>query len=116
MNMIIDAWFITVVTAAGWLNRQQDKAVQYLLAENRVLKQQLKGRGGRVRFTDSQRCALATKAKALGRKALHKLDTMVTPDTLLRWHRQLIASKYDGSAKRGPGRCRSSKPGSFGYP
>jgi transposase InsO family protein len=47
---------------------------------------------------------LAAKAKALGRRALRKLDTIVTPDTLLRWHRQLIARKYDGSAKRGPGR------------
>jgi hypothetical protein len=29
--------------------------------------------------------------------------TIVTPETLLAWHRKLIAQKYDGSAKRGPG-------------
>jgi hypothetical protein len=46
---------------------------------------------------------LAAKAKELGRAALEKLDILVTPDTLLRWYRELIAAKYDGSGKRGPG-------------
>jgi transposase InsO family protein len=59
-------------------------------------------------FTDDQRRRLAVKAKELGRAALKRLDTVVTPDTLLRWHRQLIARKYDGSGKRGPGRPRLS--------
>lgn len=101
---MIDAWFITIVAVAGWLNREQDKALQYLLTENKVLKEQLNAKGGRLQFTDSQRRRLAAKAKDLGRAALKKLDTIVTPDTLLRWHRQLIAKKYDGSSKRGPGR------------
>jgi len=47
---------------------------------------------------------LAAKAKEIGRKALEKFRCIVTPDTLLRWYRLLIARKYDGSAKRGPGR------------
>jgi putative transposase len=106
MTPIIEAWFVLVVSVAGWLNREQDKAVQYLLAENKVLKEQLKRRGGRIRFTDEQRCLLAVKAKELGRAALKKLETVVTPDTLLRWHRELIAKKYDGSGRRGPGRPR----------
>jgi putative transposase len=106
---MIDAWFIVVVALAARLNREQDKALEYLLAENRVLKEQLKARGGRIWFTDKQRCLLAAKAKALGRKALKKLDTLVTPDTLFRWHRQLVAQKYDGSSKRGPGRPRIMK-------
>ena len=55
-----------------------------------------------LRFTDKQRRLLAAKDKDLGRAALKKLDTLVTPDTLLRRHRQLVAKKYGGSAKRGP--------------
>jgi putative transposase len=57
-----------------------------------------------VRFTDDQRVRLAVKAKALGRRALTEIGTIVTPDTLLAWHRRLIARKYDGSRRRGPGR------------
>jgi putative transposase len=47
---------------------------------------------------------LAAKAKTIGRKLLHEIFTIVTPETLLAWHRKLIANKYDGSAKRSPGR------------
>ena len=109
MNPIIDAWFVTVVAVAGWINREQDKAVEYLLAENRVLKEQLKAKGGRLRFSDRKRRRMAIAAKGLGREALTKLDTVVCPDTLLRWHRQLVAKKYDGSGKRGLGRPRIMK-------
>ena len=42
----------------------------------------------------------------LGRKVLRQLNTLVTPDTLLVWHRKLVAQKYDGSSKRGAGRPR----------
>jgi putative transposase len=77
--------------------------VSYLKAENTILKARGEGRG-RLRFTDSQRCLLAAKAKELGRAALKKLGSLVTPDTLLRWHRKLIARKCDGSTKRGLGR------------
>jgi transposase InsO family protein len=90
---------------AARLNREQNKALEYLLAENAVLKQQLKSKG-RLRFTNAQRLRLAVKAKALNRQALEKLGTIVTPDTLLRWHRQLIARKYDSSGRQQPGRPR----------
>ncbi len=106
MGLVVDSWFVLVVAVAGWLNRDQEKTLAYLLAENRILKEQLQGKGGRVRFTDRQRRLLAARAKELGRRALRELGTIVTPDTLLRWHRQLIARKYDGSGKRGPGRPR----------
>lgn len=109
MGPIIDAWFVVVVSVAGWINREQDKVVEYLLAENRVIKEQLKTREGRIRFTDKQRCLLAEKARDLGRSALKRLETLVTPDTLFRWHRQLVARKYDGSGKRGDGRPRIMK-------
>ena len=76
MTPIIEAWFVLVVSVGGWLNREQDKAVQYLLAENKVLKEQLKKKGGRIRFTDKQRCLLAAKAKDLGRRGLRVLETI----------------------------------------
>ena len=72
--------------------------------ENRVLREQLGP--GRLRFTDAHRRRRAAQAKRLGRRVLRDLHTLVTPDTLLRWHRQLIARKYDGSGRRGPGRPR----------
>jgi hypothetical protein len=59
-----------------------------------------------MRFTDDQRRRLAARAKVLGRKLLLEVATLVTPDTLLAWHRKLIAQKYDGHDKRGPGRPR----------
>jgi transposase InsO family protein len=87
---------------AGWANRKQLDVVAYLQEENRVLREQLGGK--RLRFTDAQRRRLAAKAKKIGRKGLRKFATIAAPDTLLRWFRELIARKYDGSAKRGPGR------------
>lgn len=65
------------------------------------LDKQLGGR--RIRFTDDQRRRLAAKGKLLGRKLLQEYAALVTPDTILRWYRKLIAKKYDGSAQRGPG-------------
>src|SRR3954466_14762166 len=76
--------------------------IEYLREENRVLREQLGER--RVRFNDDQRRRLAAKAKGLGRRRLAEVATLVTPDTLLAWHRKLIPQKYDGSARRKPGR------------
>jgi hypothetical protein len=49
MAPVIDAWFVLVVSIASWMNREQDKALQYLKTENRVLKNQLKKRAKRIR-------------------------------------------------------------------
>jgi putative transposase len=103
MKPTLNPWSLVVVATAGWLNREQEKVVEYLKAENTILKARAEGRG-RPRFTESQRCLLATKAKDLGRATLKKIDTVVSPDTLMRWYRALIATKYDGSGRRGPGR------------
>ena len=65
--------------------------------------------GRRIRFTDAERRRLARKAQVLGRKVLGELETLVTPDTLLRWHRQLVAAKWNFSHRRGPGRPRVLK-------
>src|SRR5262245_8561828 len=88
----------------GWVSRQQAAVIEYLKAENLALREKLGGR--RLRFTDAQRRRLARKAKRLGRKRLCEISPIVTPDTLLRWYRELVAQKYDGSARRGPGRPR----------
>ena len=68
---------------AGWINRRQLAAIDYLKEENRLLKERLGGRG--LRFSDAERRRLARRAYALGRMALSELDTLVTPDTLMRW-------------------------------
>jgi hypothetical protein len=91
-----------VFTMAGCLNRQQQDLIDYLREENRVLREQLGSR--RLHLTDEQRRRLAVRGKVLGRNALAQVAGIVTPDTILRWYRRLIANKYDGSAHRGRGR------------
>ncbi len=76
---------------AGWINRHQQGVIHYLQAENEILKAQLKGR---PKFTDDERRRLAVLGKALGRKMLGEVASIVTPDTILRWHRQLVAMKW----------------------
>jgi putative transposase len=97
---------LLIAAVAGWVNRSQQDVIDYLQAENRVLREQLEGR--RLRFTDAQRCLLAAKAKRIRRKDLFGVAAVVTPDTLLRWYRRLIAQKYDGSQSRSPGRRKTS--------
>lgn len=75
----------------GWVSRRQAEVIEYLVEENRVLKEQMQGKA--LRLNDDQRRRLAAKARVLDRKTLDRIATIVTPDTLLRWHRQLIALK-----------------------
>jgi putative transposase len=89
---------------AGWVNRSQQDVIEYLRIENAVLREQLGP--GRLRFSDRQRRRLAVAAKKMGHGRLFEIEPIVTPDTLLRWYRRLIAKKYDGSKARGPGRPR----------
>ena len=91
-----------VLTFAGWVNRHQEDLIDYLREENRVLREQLGGRP--LRLTDAQRRRLAVRGQRLGRRALTQVAGIVTPDTILRWYRWLIAAKYDGSARRRRGR------------
>jgi len=88
------------------MNQRQLQVIDYLREENRVLREQLGDR--RVRLNDDQRRRLAVRAKALGRKILAEVASIVTPETLLAWHRKLIAQKYDGMAHRAPGRPRTA--------
>jgi hypothetical protein len=103
MTNVIQPFHLLVIALAGWLNRHQQAVIDYLIEENRVLKEQLEGQ--RLRFTDEQRIRLAVKAKVLGRRLLDELETLVTPDTLLAWHRKLIAQKWT-YARNGLGRPR----------
>ena len=105
MRLTSDPFRLLLISLAGYLNQQQQDVIDYLQEENRVLREQLGDR--RLRLNDDQRRRLAVRAKRLGRRVLHELATLVTPETLLAWHRRLIARKYDGSKHRGPGRPRT---------
>src|ERR1700758_5053468 len=106
MSRALDPFRFLLIAVAGWMNQRQLQAMDYLREENRVLREQLGER--RLRLTDDQRRRLAAKAKGLGRKLLQEVATIVTPATLLAWHRKLIAQKYDGSGKRAMGRPRTA--------
>jgi transposase InsO family protein len=99
----VSALHILLVAVAAWLERREREALAYLIEENRLLRRQLGER--RLRLTDDDRRRLAVRAYRLGRHALREIATIVTPDTLLRWHRQLIARKWtyakQGSSRRG---------------
>ena len=94
------AFFLLVFS--GWVSRQQQAVIDYLLEENRILRPAHGAR--RLRLTDDQRRRLAVKGKVLGRRRLAAVAGIVTPDTILRWFRRLVAKKYDGSTTRRPGR------------
>jgi transposase InsO family protein len=98
--MGMSPWHVVLVALAGWLNREQQKTIEYLKEENRVLREQLGAK--RLPFNDEQQRRLAVKGKELGIKMLRELGCIVTPDTILRWYRELIAMKYDGSEHRRP--------------
>jgi hypothetical protein len=86
---------------AGWVNRNQQNAIEYLPEEVKVLKEQL---GKKPRFNDDQRRRLAVQPKKLGLARLKQLAATATPRTLLAWHHRLVACKYEGSGKRSAGR------------
>ena len=77
---------------ASWWNDQRQEALAYLIEENRILRAQLHGR--RLRLTDEDRRRLARRGQRPGRRMLSQVATIVTPDTILRWDRQLIARKW----------------------
>lgn len=87
--------FATLI--AGWLTRRQSEAIEYLREENRVLRARLPS--GRLRFTQEERRRLALRGQELGRALLAEVATLVTPDTILRWHQRLVAAKWTFKAK-----------------
>ena len=71
MNFVLRPWQLLLLILAGWINRDQQDAIEYLLTENQVLREKL-GKG-RILLNDDQRRRLAVKGKVLGRKSLGKL-------------------------------------------
>lgn len=103
-----------VLCLAGWLTRREAEAIAYLREENRVLREHLvRALGGRLlRLTDAERARLAQRGQVLRPARLRELAGLVTPETILRWYRKLVATKYDGSAKRStPKREPAAPPG-----
>ncbi len=98
MDFILQPWHLLLTTLAGLINREQQEVIEYLRAENQVLKE-AHGKK-RIRLNDDQRRRLAVKGKVLGRKLLGEIGSAFTPDTILRWHRQLVAEKWDFSDRR----------------
>lgn len=92
MNMVLPPLYVMPACFSGWINREQQKLIEYLQSEVKSVRELVPGK--RLRFSDDQKRRWAAKAKAAGRKALLTIDTIATPDTLLRWHRQLIAQKW----------------------
>ena len=98
-------------TLLAYISGSVDEALllrnEYLTAENRILRAQIKGR---MQLTDVERQTLAEIAKKLGKKALEDVAQIVKPDTILAWQRKLAANKFDGSTRRkSPGRPRVEK-------
>ena len=96
------SWKTLLAAISGEFDVELARQIDFLKAENKILKSQI---NGRLRLKDSERRTLAELGKPLGRRILAEISTIVTPDTLLRWHRKLIAMKFDGSkAKKRLGR------------
>jgi putative transposase len=83
----------------GSVDQQLLLCNEYLVTENRILRQQITGR---LRLSDGERKTLAEIGKKLGRQALAEVATIVKPETILAWHRTLVARKFDGSRQRKP--------------
>ena len=92
-------WEHLLAWVSGRIDRELQLKIEYLIAENRILRDQIPKR---PRFTDAQRTTLATLGAKLGRNALEQVASIVTPETILRWHRRLVARKFDTSHQRKP--------------
>jgi transposase InsO family protein len=90
---------LLIAALSGWLHREQADVIAFLQEENRVLKARLVGQ--RLRFDDDDRRRLAVLGHRLGRRLLAQVATLVTPDTILRWHRELVARKWTYRPGRG---------------
>ena len=100
MNFVLQPWQLLLAALAGWVNRKQQAVIDFQGTQIQVLMEKLGKK--RLLLSDDQRRRLAVKAKVLGRKALLEITTIFTPDTILRWHWQLVAKKWDQSHRGRP--------------
>jgi transposase InsO family protein len=94
----LQPWQLLLLVLAGWLNRSQQNVIEYLLAENRILRNKLGKK--RILLNDNQQRRLGVKGKVFGRKMLQEIASIATPETILRWHRELVARHWDFSMRR----------------
>jgi transposase InsO family protein len=90
-------WKTLLAYITGSVDQELLLRNDYLVTENRILRDQIKGR---IRLSDGERKALAVIGQKLGKQALQDVATLVKPDTILSWHRMLVAQKFDGSPQR----------------
>ena len=95
-------WQTLLAYITGTVDQELLLRNEYLVTENRILRHQIPCR---VRLSDGERKTLAEIGQKLGKHALEAVASIVTPDTILAWHRKLVAQKFDGSIQRkAPGR------------
>ena len=100
-------WKTLLAYITGSVDQELLLRNEYLVTENRILRTQI---AGRVRLTDGERTTLAEIGQKLGKQALEEVANIVKPDTILAWHRKLVAQKFDGSKQRqAPGRPKIDK-------
>lgn len=96
-------WLTVATCLAYCIDKELYRAIDYLREQVRVLVEQQEKQKKRILLSNSQRMRVAAKAKRLSRRMLERCTELFTPDTIMRWHRQLIAEKYDGSQSRSYG-------------
>jgi len=119
------SWKTLLAYITGTVDQELLLRNEYLVTENRLLRNQLTGR---VQLRDGERKALAEIGQKLGKQALEEVAHIVKPATILAWHRKLITQKFDGSQQRkAPGRptivpelealvvCMAKENRSWGY-
>jgi len=97
MPFLLQTWHIRLAARCGMVNQRQQQIIEFQNAQIETLLKKLGKK--RLLLDDDQRRLLAGKAHAIGRTALLELTTIVTPDTILRWHRELVAKKFDAWAE-----------------
>src|SRR5437016_10450990 len=90
-------WKVLLAYITGSVDQALLLRIEYLVTENRILRNQIKGR---VRLSDGERKTLAAIGQKLGKKVLEEVANIVNPDTILAWHRRFVAQKFDGSTQR----------------
>jgi hypothetical protein len=98
MQFILQPCHIVLAAVVGLANERQQRIIEFQNDQIEVLLKKLGKK--RVLLTDDQRRVLAANGHALGRKVLLELTTIMTPDTILPWHRELVAKKWDHSDQR----------------